>query len=140
MPKYEIGDRVGAVRNATTEEVFFYGWGTYQGEQVPPFGPFGMPLEECNKIQRKSAIQHFKNPYELKMIDDKLEIIYLPKVEREPTEEEMILLMEKHAFKNPKILLDSGDVVWGMECWWGSETKVKQMLENRKVTLVAIER
>ena len=33
MPKYEIGDRVGAVRNATTEEVFFYGWGTYQGEQ-----------------------------------------------------------------------------------------------------------
>jgi hypothetical protein len=26
---------------------------------------------------------------------------------------------------NPKILLDSGDVVWGCECWWGPEAEVK---------------
>jgi hypothetical protein len=26
---------------------------------------------------------------------------------------------------NPKIVLDSGDVVWGCECWWGPEEQVK---------------
>lgn len=140
MSKHQIGDRVGAVRNATNDEVFFYGWGVYQGDQVPPFGPLGMPLEEFNKIQRESVINHFKNPYEFKMVNDLLEIVYLPKPEREPTEEEISVLMEKHTFKNPKILLESGEVVWGMECWWGSESKVKQMLENKKVTIVSIER
>lgn len=24
---------------------------------------------------------------------------------------------------NPRITLDSGDVVWGCQCWWGPETK-----------------
>ena len=26
---------------------------------------------------------------------------------------------------NPKIVLDSGDVVWGCECWWGPEDETK---------------
>jgi hypothetical protein len=25
---------------------------------------------------------------------------------------------------NPKILLESGDIVWGCECWWGSEQEM----------------
>ena|SRR5882672_10575087 len=28
-------------------------------------------------------------------------------------------------FSNPKILLDNGDVVWGCECWWGPEDKIR---------------
>ncbi len=31
---------------------------------------------------------------------------------------------------NPKIELDDGEVVYGCECWWGSEEKVKKMLET----------
>lgn len=26
---------------------------------------------------------------------------------------------------NPKLVLDSGEVVWGCECWWGAEESVK---------------
>lgn len=26
---------------------------------------------------------------------------------------------------NPKIVLDSGEVVWGCECWWGPEAEIK---------------
>lgn len=29
--------------------------------------------------------------------------------------------------KNPKIELDSGEVVWGCECWWGSEANIKEV-------------
>lgn len=28
-------------------------------------------------------------------------------------------------FDNPNITLDTGEEVWGYECWWGPEDKVK---------------
>jgi hypothetical protein len=31
---------------------------------------------------------------------------------------------------NPRITLDSGNVVWGCECWWGSEDKVRKTIEQ----------
>lgn len=31
---------------------------------------------------------------------------------------------------NPRIKLDSGEIVWGCECWWGSEENFKQQLER----------
>lgn len=40
---------------------------------------------------------------------------------------------------NPCILLDSGRHVWGQQCWWGSEEKVKQSIGDRKVEIVEIE-
>lgn len=35
-------------------------------------------------------------------------------------------------FPNPRITLDSGEVVWGCECWWGAEERIKQELEYYK--------
>jgi hypothetical protein len=32
--------------------------------------------------------------------------------------------------ENPLILLDSGDYVWGCECWWGSEKTVRKRVET----------
>jgi hypothetical protein len=40
---------------------------------------------------------------------------------------------------NPKILLDSGKVVWGCECWWGPEDQVKASVHDRKVMEFDIE-
>lgn len=31
---------------------------------------------------------------------------------------------------NPKLVLDNGDIVWGCECWWGSERGIKEQLEK----------
>lgn len=31
--------------------------------------------------------------------------------------------------KNPKILLDNGHVIWGCQCWFASEEKIKSMIE-----------
>lgn len=30
--------------------------------------------------------------------------------------------------KSPKIKLDNGTVVWGLECWWGTEKSVQEVL------------
>lgn len=32
--------------------------------------------------------------------------------------------------KNQKIELDNGTVVWGCECWWGDEEKVREVIEE----------
>jgi hypothetical protein len=34
---------------------------------------------------------------------------------------------------NPCIELDSGERVWGCECWWGKEESVKKILTQHKV-------
>jgi len=46
---------------------------------------------------------------------------------------------EQMKWENPKILLDSGEVVWGCECWWAPEQKVKDAIGNRRITIVAPE-
>ena len=40
---------------------------------------------------------------------------------------------------NPKIELDNGKFVFGCECWWGSEEKIKSMIGDRKVIEVDID-
>ncbi len=42
-------------------------------------------------------------------------------------------------FPNPKIQLENGKVIWGYQCWWGSEKEVKNMIGNRKVIMIDTE-
>jgi hypothetical protein len=82
MSKYEPGTRVGAISHSDEGTVYFYGWGVYEGDEVPPkgtAGPFGIDASLVGP--------------------------------------------------NPKIKLDSGDVVWGCQCWWGSEKVIKAKLD-----------
>jgi hypothetical protein len=52
---------------------------------------------------------------------------------------EMGDVLREMGVTNPKIVLDSGKVVWGCECWWGSEAEVKAMLEGRVLIEVDID-
>jgi len=36
-------------------------------------------------------------------------------------------------FENPRITLDDNTVVWGCECWWGSEESIKKKIGDRKI-------
>lgn len=40
---------------------------------------------------------------------------------------------------NPRIKLDSGKVVWGCECWWGPEDRIKASLDGKTVVNVDID-
>ena len=48
-------------------------------------------------------------------------------------------ILREAAIPNPKIQLDSGKDVFGCECWWGSEEKVKSTIGNRKIVEVDID-
>jgi hypothetical protein len=84
--KHEIGDRIGAIQKADEKTVWLYGYGTYQGEQVPPTG-----------------------------------------------------VAHELGWKNPKLLLDNGTIVWGQECWWGAEAAVKAQIQGREIVVAESE-
>jgi hypothetical protein len=51
-----------------------------------------------------------------------------------PTEEaaagsELLEAMQELGVHNPCIRLDGGGVVWGCQCWWGPEEKIKRDVE-----------
>lgn len=46
--------------------------------------------------------------------------------------------MHRAGRPNPTILLDSGVKVYGCECWWTDEGKVKRIMEGKKVIEVDI--
>lgn len=37
---------------------------------------------------------------------------------------------------SPRIKLDNGDVVWGCECYWGTEQKVLDYIERNKLKVI----
>lgn len=39
---------------------------------------------------------------------------------------------------NPRIRLDDGSVVWGQECWWGDEERVRKEIGGRRVVMVTL--
>lgn len=41
--------------------------------------------------------------------------------------------------KNPKIRLDNGKTVWGCECWWGPEERIKGELANPNLKVVEVD-
>jgi hypothetical protein len=101
MKRRNIGDRVGAILSADEHEVHLLGFGVYDGEHEPPFGPLGTTLEE-----------HHKTMAEMKAAGT---------------------LAEDFVWTNPRITLDDGRVVWGAQCWWGSEEAIRKTIEGRRI-------
>ncbi len=46
--------------------------------------------------------------------------------------------LKKIGLENPTIKLDSGEIVYGCECWWGSEEKMKKMTEGKEIITVSV--
>lgn len=59
--------------------------------------------------------------------------------EREVPPENVLMFGLPVKHPNPKIKLDSGKVVFGCECWWGSEKVVLEKIGSRKIVLVDID-
>jgi len=89
LNKNPIGNRVFAFQHATEDTVYFFGYGTYLGEEEPYKDAGGLA-----SVLRESGM------------------------------------------KNPKIMLDSGDVVWGCECYWGPAWRFDEKYKNYKIVNV----
>lgn len=113
MSSREVGDRIGAILDATSEQVNFLGWGKYVGNEIPEHPPPGTGCttwEEVDQLMEEAGLK--------------------PKLEEEGN--------WPLRLANPKLELDNGDIVWGQECWWGSEEEVRRQFGNRKIVEVSI--
>ncbi len=43
-----------------------------------------------------------------------------------------------HGILNPQIKLDDGTIVWGYQCWWGVEEKVRANIGTRTIKMVSV--
>lgn len=107
MSSVAVGERVGAILSADQDEVRLLGYGVYDGDHEPPFGPM-----QCSKEERDKAVKEMKDAGHL------------------PAD---------YTWKNPRITLDDGQVVWGAQCWWGAEELIKARIGNRRVVMVKVE-
>jgi len=48
-------------------------------------------------------------------------------------------MIRKRKDTNPKIELDNGTVIYGCECWWGSEEGVKKDIGDRKINYINVD-
>lgn len=128
----EAGTRVWAVQSADDQTVYAYGFGLYLG-MFPR--PNWAPLQEDRDIAERAIRKNADNPTDLSAwVMRVTELGTMSREEAELAAERMEWyrtaeqakpmpqrIDELLAFQslNPKILLDSGGVVWGQECYWG---------------------
>lgn len=116
--------RVGAWLSATAEEVQLLGYGMYVGDEVPP-RPMGINAAATGA----STWEEY----------DRFMVGFLTG-DGVTEEEAKRAVGDSRALKvNPKIVLDSGAVVWGAECWWGPEDKMRAVIAGRRVVEVDID-
>lgn len=94
MSNPEIGTRVGAILKADEHSVELFGYGVFNGYEVPPFGPFGIDMSDYADIVGKEISGNYKEP---------------------------------------KITLDDGSVIWGSQCFWCPEEDMRKMIDGRVV-------
>lgn len=111
MEKKEI--RVGAIQSANESEVNLFGYGVYVGDLEIPDAheKFEAFWKNCSEDLLKDNISK---------------------------EEALQIFMRSPFVKNPCIKLDNGETVWGYQCWWGPEDKVKASIGDRKVNMVSL--
>lgn len=63
MSKTQVGSRVGAILSSSKTEVQLLGFGVYDGEHEPPFGPFGAPKEQHDKMREIIAASNLPCVY-----------------------------------------------------------------------------
>jgi hypothetical protein len=114
----KAGMRVGAISHTKDGVVYFYGYGVYEGD---------FPRHEGPGLFGVEAKKEFEDT-----------LLTVKKLRPEYSEEEVLraanLIME-----NPRIKLDNGKTVWGCQCWWGPEEKVKASIHGSRIVMVDVD-
>ena len=117
------GERVGAILGADPNDgaCEFLGFGVYEGDFPRPStagGLFGVTTADW-------ILENMPEAMDLEFDDASREFV----THHIPMTRERAERYAAHMNRNPRIRLDSGDVVWGCQCWWGPEKVVKARLE-----------
>jgi hypothetical protein len=130
---HEVGSTVLAIRDSNKDAVYIFGEGVYVGDRLMPGTPETVPEEDDAAIRAVLAEDDALPIEEHRFVvwyDDwvvkgievtktREEIIAGIEASRARSIEERVRELYESARGNPCIYLDSGDIVWGFQCWWG---------------------
>ena len=130
---HEVGSTVLAIRDSNKETVFLYGEGVYVGDLPMPGTSDVVPDEDVEAIRAVLAeddavaieehrfVQWFDDWVNkgIRTTRTRAEVIDGIEATRTRPIEDRIRELYLASRLNPCIYLDSGDVVWGFQCWWG---------------------
>jgi hypothetical protein len=130
---HEIGSTVLAIRDSSKETAFLFGEGVYVGDRLMPGTPEVTPPDEFEVIaevlasdDRVPVEEHrFLLWYDdwaakgIEMGKSREEVIAKIEADRERPIGPRVREIYLSSRMNPCIYLDSGDVVYGFQCWWG---------------------
>jgi len=88
----KLGDKVFVVAWGDNDNIYFLGFGVYEGDEVPGEDVAGM----------------------------------------------MGSLLRMREQKNPKLVLDNGDSIWGCECYWGPTDQFRSFSNMRKIVPITV--
>lgn len=152
MSGHQAPQRVFAARDADDTTVHLFGVGVYVGDLLLPGTP-----EEPDEKARLEILAILKEgddrgePQGLALYDLAVERGDLTKEDAERRKadawegynayrarplEERLLELWRDFNENPCIHLDSGDIVWGYQCWWGPEERLDEL--GRTVEIVPV--
>lgn len=134
----KIGERVFAIWGQKDGINQMAGWGTYKGRLYCEDYSFMMDDEMIKEIVEQQLFteeQFFKleESEQKYYIEDEIDFTFDRKLakfkwlkyleDQARPIEDRIREFKEETFKNPCIELDSGEIVWGYQCWWGVESK-----------------
>lgn len=152
MNDYKVGTTVLAIRNGDAEKLFVYGEGVYVGDRMMPGTPEVTPIEDYETIAEVLA-EDDRPPVEehrfLVWYDDwvrqgvevtktRAEVIATIEAERNRPLDERVRDLYLQTRLNPCIYLDSGDVVYGFQCWWAPVSRTDERFPDAERILVPV--
>lgn len=144
--------RVFALRDANETHVYSYGVGTYIGDLLCPikvemFGGEDSLRERLRRITEQNDAVPIEESALVGLFDalgpgDTLktreDFIAAEEAERRRPLFERIQEQYERVASNPCIHLDNGDIVWGIQCWWGDEARMDEKVAGRTVEIVPV--
>jgi hypothetical protein len=134
VSRHEIGSTVLAIRDSNRDTVYIYGEGVYVGDRPMPGTPDDhVPLSDYDVIS-SVLVEDDMVPVEehrflvwydewvaqgVKVLRTRAEVIAGIETDRAKPMGERVRKLYLDSRMNPCIYLDSGDVVYGFQCWWG---------------------
>lgn len=147
----EVGTRVLAIRDGADNVLNIFGEGVYVGDLPRP----GVLSDEMRQMLEKHIQAEDEVPVEkhwqVDMYDHFLEqgvepstgksredIIAGVEAERAQSMDERVADWFALMQRNPCIHLDSGDIVWGCQCWWGPLDQAMEKYKNCTINTVPV--
>jgi len=141
---YQVGSTVLAIREGDKETIYVYGEGVYVGDQLLPGTDGEVPdldreaitavltEDDATPVEQHRFLTFWDGMAQAGISPTKTREQMIADIEADRARpmEDRIRELYLNRQTNPCIYLDSGDVVYGYQCWWGPRERFEQRMPH----------